>query len=97
MPMFKVNYREITPPRGIKILVMEHIYKQENKSLTKRFSSIKKFSVYYIVISTLIISTVGTTYIFDKKNENNIGSQISQINSTLDSFNSILDTENSLL
>lgn len=95
--MFKAQYIEITPPKEIKILVMEHIYKQENKSLTKRFSSIKKFSVYYIVITTLILSTVWTTYVFDHKDSNNIGTQISQLNSTLDSLSSVLATENSLL
>lgn len=95
--MFKVQYIEVTPPKEIKMLVMEHIYKQENKSLTKRFTSIKKFSVYYIMISTLIVSTLGTTYIFNQTDSNNIWTQISQLNSTLDSLNSVLETENALL
>lgn len=95
--MFKTQYIEVTPPKEIKILVMEHIYKQETKSLTKRFSSIKKFSVYYIMISTLVISTWGTTYIFNQKDSSNMGTQISQLNSTLDSLSSVLATESSLL
>lgn len=95
--MFKTAYIQLSPPEEIKTIIMGYIYKQKNKSLLKRFLAIKKFSVYYVIVSTLILSTLGTTYIFNQKTENSLNTQISQLNSTLDSFSYVLDTENSLL